>query len=129
MKHYLLLILTLLLSTTLKAQKADVFIPIGKYIQLGDSEKLSAWFADNLELNILGEINDCSKIQATQIIKDFFIKYKPKHFEIIHKSGKIPMKYAVATLNAGGERFRMTLFVKIQTSGNEILQIRIARIE
>ena len=32
----------------------DVFTPIGKYIQSGDYDKLSAWFADNLELNILG---------------------------------------------------------------------------
>ena len=26
----------------------DVFNPIAKYIALGDAEKLSAWFSDNL---------------------------------------------------------------------------------
>ena len=27
---------------------ADVFVPIGKYIQQGDAESLSAWFADKV---------------------------------------------------------------------------------
>lgn len=108
-------------------QEQDVFVPIGKYIQQGDSESLSVWFASNLELDILGNINDYSKIQATQIMKDFFTTYKPKSFSIIHKSGKAPMKYAIGNLNAGGEAFRITLFVKTQSDGNQIQQLRIER--
>ncbi len=113
----------------LKGQQAqDVFVPIGKYIQQGDSESLSAWFANNLELDILGKNSDCSKVQATQIMKDFFVTYTPKSFSIIHKSGKAPMKYAIGNLNAGGETFRVTLFVKTQqNSGNQIQQLRIER--
>lgn len=109
------------------AQDQDVFVPIGKYIQQGDSEKLSAWFASNLELDILGNVNACSKVQATQIMKDFFVNYTPKSFSIMHKSGKAPMKYAVGSLSAGGEKFRITLFVKTQESGNQIQQLRIER--
>ena len=117
------------LVSGLKAQQAqDVFVPIGKYIQQGDSESLSAWFANNLELDILGKTSDCSKVQATQIMKDFFVTYTPKSFSIIHKSGKAPMKYAIGNLNAGGETFRVTLFVKTQqNSGNQIQQLRIER--
>lgn len=108
--------------------QSDVFVPIGKYIQLGDTDKLSAWFASNLELDILGNVNNCSKTQATQIIKDFFVNYTPKSFAIIHKSGRAPMKYAIGNLSAGGESFRVTLFVKIQEKGgNQIQQIRIER--
>ncbi len=119
----------LLTFTGLRAQQTqDVFVPIGKYIQQGDSESLSAWFANNLELDILGKTNDCSKVQATQIMKDFFVTYTPKSFTIIHKSGKAPMKYAIGNLNAGGETFRVTLFVKTQKeSGNQIQQLRIER--
>lgn len=119
----------LLAFTVLRAQQTqDVFVPIGKYIQQGDSESLSAWFANNLELDILGKTNDCSKVQATQIMKDFFVTYTPKSFTIIHKSGKAPMKYAIGNLNAGGETFRVTLFVKTQKeSGNQIQQLRIER--
>ncbi len=115
--------------TTASAQNKsqDVFVPIGKYIQNGDAESLSVWFAGNLELDILGNVNDCSKVQATQIMKDFFVNYTPKSFAIIHKSGKAPMKYAIGNLNAGGETFRVTLFVKTHTNGNQIQQLRIER--
>lgn len=125
----LLFSLILLNFSGLNGQQAqDVFVPIGKYIQQGDSESLSAWFANNLELDILGKTSDCSKVQATQIMKDFFVTYTPKSFTIIHKSGKAPMKYAIGNLNAGGETFRVTLFVKTQqNSGNQIQQLRIER--
>lgn len=125
-------LLSTLLFTAISSvfsQDQDVFVPIGKYIQKGDSEKLSAWFASNLELDILGNVTDCSKVQATQIMKDFFVNYTPKSFSIIHKSGKAAMKYAIGTLNAGGEKFRITLFVKTQASGNQIQQLRIEREE
>lgn len=123
----LLAIAILSLNCSFAQKQADVFVPIGKYIQLGDAEKLSAWFAGNLELDILGSVSACSKVQATQIMKDFFVNYTPKNFKIIHKSGKAPMKYAIGELNAGGETFRVTLFVKTQTNGNQIQQLRIER--
>lgn len=123
-------VLLTFLCTTLvpaSAQDQDVFVPIGKYIQQGNPEKLSAWFASNLELDILGAVNDCSKVQASQIMKEFFITYTPKSFSIIHKSGRPPMKYAIGTLNAGGEKFRITLFVRTNETGNQIQQLRIER--
>jgi hypothetical protein len=108
-------------------QAQDVFTPISKYIQNGDSERLSAWFAPNLEIDIMGNSSVCSKQQATQIIRDFFNEYSPKSFEIVHKSGKAPMNYAIGNLSAGGSKFRVTLFVKTQKEGNFIQQMRIER--
>ncbi len=105
----------------------DVFVPIAKYVQNGDSEKLSAWFAQNLEVDILGIVNVCSKAQAKQIIKEFFSNYSPKSFIITYRSGKPPMKFAIGNLSAGGSKFRVTLFVKIQDDGNFIQQIRIEK--
>lgn len=128
MKKLYLYILFAFASVQLFAQQEnDVFVPIGKYIQNGDSQKLSAWFANNLELEITGNTNDCSKIQATQIMKDFFIKYPPKTFSIIHKSGKAPMKYAIGTLTTESDSFRITLFVKTETDGNYVQQLRIEK--
>jgi len=130
MKRVLLLtFLSLFSFNYLSAQQSDqdVFIPIGKYIQSGDYEKLSAWFADNLELDILGTINNCTRNQAKLIMKNFFTNYTPKNFSIIHKSGQAPMKYAVSSLNAGGEKFRVILFVKTTDDINSIQQLRIER--
>lgn len=114
-------------SSSYAQKPADVFVPIGKYIQMGDSDKLSAWFSNNLELDILGSVSACSKVQATQIMKDFFVKYTPKSFSIVHKSGKAPLTYAIGNLSAGGEMFRVTLFVMTQEKGNQIQQLRIER--
>ena len=123
----LLLLFSLPLTGVRAQQTQDVFVPIGKYIQLGDAESLSAWFASNLELDILGNTNECSKVQATQIMKDFFVNYTPKSFSIVHKSGKAPLTYAIGSLSAGGEKFRVTLFVMTQEKGNQIQQLRIER--
>ena len=143
MKKILLLAMFVIFSLTAPAQsmqfmrtsqsnvqsntEQDVFTPIGKYIQSGDYEKLSAWFADNLELNILGAINNCTRNQARLIIKNFFTNYTPKKFTIIHKSGKAPMKYAVGSLTAGGEKFRVILYVKTTDGVNSIQQLKAER--
>ncbi len=109
------------------SQEQDVFVPIAKYIQNGDAERLSAWFAPNLELDILGTTNVCSRQQAKQIVKEFFNEYSPKVFTISYRSGKAPMVYAIGSLSAGGNKFRVTLFVKTQKEGNFIQQMRIEK--
>ncbi len=110
-----------------QANGQDVFVPIAKYIQNGDAERLAVWFAPNLEIDILGTNNVCSRQQAKQILKEFFVEYSPKSFNIQYRSGKPPMKYAVGNLNAGGSKFRVTLFVKTQQEGNFIQQLRIEK--
>ena len=62
-----------------------------------------------------------------QIIKEFFNNYSPKSFVIAYRSGKPPMKYAIGNLNAGGSKFRVTLFVKIQDDGNFIQKLRVEK--
>lgn len=89
----------------------DVFMPIGKYILQGDAESLSSWFADNLEVSILSNEVDASREQACQIVKSFFDTYTPRSFNITHTAGRANMKYALATLNAGGDMFLITIFV------------------
>ena len=105
----------------------DVFTPIGKYIEAGDAEKLSAWFADNLELDITGSVNSCTRSQAKLIMKNFFNNNTPKKFTIIHKSGRPPMSYAVGSLSAGAEKFRVIIYVRTSDGKNSIQQLRIEK--
>ena len=105
----------------------DVFTPISKYFQAGDYNSLSAWFADNLELDILGSNSNCSRNQARRIMKNFFADYTPKSFEIVHKSGKTPMRYAIGVLQAGGESFQVTLYVRTGEGKSDIQQLKIER--
>ena len=108
------------------ADNYDVFIPIAKYIRLGDAERLSAWFDDNLEITILSKTNTCSRNQAKQIVKQFFDSYKPRDFEINHTAGRDNMKYAIGNLGAGGEKFEVTIFVNLK---NNNYRIKIFKIE
>ena len=105
----------------------DVFNPIAKYLSLGDADKLSAWFSDNLEITIFSTTNDSSRNQARQIMKSFFKSYTPREFEITHKAGRPKMKYALGTLNAGGELFVVTIFVNLSGKDYKIQQLKIER--
>lgn len=121
--------ITLLSCVQMSAQDSsyDVFNPISKYISEGDAEKLSAWFSDNLEVTIFSQSNDSSKNQARQIMKSFFRSYTPRSFEIMHKAGRSNKKYALGTLNAGGEMFMVTIFVNYHEQDYRIQHIKIER--
>ena len=106
----------------------DVFNPIAKYLAMGDAEKLSAWFSDNLEVTIFSDSNDSSRNQARQIVKSFFRSYTPRSFEITHKAGRSNVKYALGTLNAGGEMFLVTIFVGYDDTAYRIQHLKIERI-
>jgi hypothetical protein len=133
MKRYLIgtLIAALLcfFNAGVSAQESgyDVFVPISKYLALGDADKLSAWFSDNLEVTIFSDSNDSSRNQARQIMKSFFRSYTPRSFEITHKAGRSNMKYALGTLNAGGEMFIVTIFVGYSESSYKIQHLKIER--
>ena len=127
----ILLAITLTLSLSASAQDKgrDVFTPIANYMAQGDADRLSAWFSDNLEVAIFTTSNDCSSSQARQIMKSFFKSYTPRSFEVSHEAGRTNMKYALGTLNAGGEMFLVTIFVNFQGDGYKIQQIKIERLD
>lgn len=106
----------------------DVFNPIAKYLAMGDADKLSAWFSDNLEVTIFSDSNDSSRNQACQIMKSFFRSYTPRSFEITHRAGRSNMKYALGTLNAGGEMFAVTIFVGYNGKTYKIQHLKIERL-
>lgn len=105
----------------------DVFVPIAKYISQGDAAKLSAWFADNLEISIISGTNDSSRKQARQILSSFFETHTPRSFTISHKASRANMKYVLGTLNAGGESYLVTIFVNYKDNGYQIQQFKIER--
>ena len=130
--RYILTILTIFTySIVLPAQdkqsENDVFVPIAKYLENGNATNLSAWFADNVELVIFGSRNNCSRNQAKQIMRNFFINYTPNNFDVVHKSGNYPMKYAIGVLEGGGNEFKVTIFVKTTERGNHIQQLSIEK--
>ncbi len=108
------------------SEQGDVFVPIAKYMQAGQYENLSAWFADNLELSVMDQTSNCSRNQAKLIMKQFFADYSPKSFTVVHKGGNTPMRFAVGNLVAGADKFRVIIYVRIADNGkSSIQQLRI----
>ena len=103
-------------------------MPIAKYLGQGDAEKLSAWFADNLEITIMSTTIDSSKNQAKQILKSFFENHTPRSFTINHTASRSNSKYALGYLNAGGELFEVTIFVNACKNTYKIQQLKIDRL-
>ena len=106
----------------------DVFVPIAKYLGQGDAERLSAWFADNLEITIMSTTIDSSKNQAKQILKSFFENHTPRSFKINHTASRSNSKYALGYLNAGGELFEVTIFVSNCKNTYKMQQLKIDRL-
>lgn len=128
LKIFLASVALLCASQIARSDGYDVFVPIAKYIGQGDADKLSAWFADNLEISIMSTSNDSSKNQAKQILKSFFSNYTPRSFEISHTASRSNSKYALGYLNAGGEVFMVTIFVSNSKNEFKIQQLKIDRI-
>ncbi len=114
-------------SLSCRAQGGDVFQPVSKYLGQGDAEALSAWFADNLEIGILQKEANSSRNQAKQILKTFFESHTPRSFTITHTAGRPGLKYALGSLNAGGEVFNVTIFVSCKGDDTRIQQLKIER--
>ena len=109
-------------------RKGDIFNTIAKYIQRGDSDKLSIWFAEDLDISISGEEVHSSKTQAKYILKDFFENHSPQKFVILNKSGNPNMKYSIGQLQCvDGESFRIILLVRNLNSSQVIVRLRIER--
>ena len=132
MKQTVTILFSLLISLgnsfgTTPQPATELFAEVEKSLKTGDVDTLSDWFSDNLDIEILNDSNISSKNQAKQILKRFFAKYTPKNFNFIHKSGSDRVEYGIGTLIAGGESFRITIFIQKVDKKQSISQIRIEK--
>jgi len=124
------LVIFLLSAPSAGAQTADydVFVPIAKYMSMGDVDAISTWYAKNLDMEVLSKGGNSSRNQAKRILKNFFDSYTPRSFKINYTAGRANMKYALGTLNAGGENFLVTIFVSSKGDTYTIQQMKIERV-
>jgi len=78
----------------------------------GNADALAPHFNERFQLTLLGTDHRVSQPQAKEIMRDFFKKYPPVSFEIIHKGDKKDSNFAVGTLRTKSETFRINLFFK-----------------
>lgn len=124
-KHILLLIIAFVaLGNYAGAQIPDDVI---LSLKSGNAAKLANHFSDNVELVVLDNENVYSKAHAQQVISDFFQKYPPQNFSIIHQGGKDGSNYAIGNLQVENEKFRVYFLIKSKDGASYIHQLRIER--
>ncbi|MFC2096386.1 DUF4783 domain-containing protein [Bacteroidota bacterium] len=93
--------------------------------RVGSAEELARYFNNTIELVLLDKEDVYSKIQAQQIVDNFFIEYFPKNFEFIHQGGKGESKFAIGKLETFNGTFRVTILIKLKDEKPLIHQLRI----
>jgi len=103
---------------------ANAGIPeIFKAIGSGDVATLSSYFDENVEVYIEGNQEVLSKTEATEMIKSFLNRNKPKSFVQAHQGaskGK-DAQYCIGDLNTINGNFRVYIYLK-NVSGTQIIQ-------
>jgi len=84
---------------------------------------VARFFGSTVDLTIIANEEVYSKIQAEQVLKEFFAKNHPRSFKIIHKGGsKEGARYGIGSMKTNqGQTFRTYIYVK-QNGKNILVQ-------
>lgn len=120
----LLSLILVLAGTTFGA--LDLLDDIANALRSGDSRSVSRYFGSTVDLTIISQEEVYSKVQAEQVLKDFFTKNPPRSFSLIHKGeSKEGARYAIGTLvTAQGITYRTYFFIKQQGNSATIQELR-----
>ena len=104
----------------------DIFDDISNSLRSGDAKAVSRFFGNTVDLTIINQEEVYSKMQAEQILRDFFSKNTPRSFTIIHQGlSKEGARYAIGNLTtAQGVVYRTYFFVKSQGGASVIQELR-----
>lgn len=120
----LLLTLTICLSATINAQKAN---KISESFESGDAEAMAGFFHQSVDMNLPDNNGIYQKEQAKMLLEKFFSDNIPSSFEIKHEGGsKQKSKFQIGKLNTENGSFRTYL---LYNSKDDVLQIIELRIE
>jgi len=120
-----ILLFILCTASFLNQQTNDLPQGIVNALKEGNSSLLSQYFNTSLELVLPAAQDDIySKQQAELIVRDFFTKYVPISFVVIHQGGPVESPYAIGTLTTKSGSYRVTVYIKLRDNKPFINQLR-----
>lgn len=120
---YLVFSLALTFPVLSQSSTAD---DIADMLKTGNSNGLSGYFMNNVDLTILETDDVYSKTQATQVTKRFFDENPPSAFVVKHQGkSKLDDHYRIGTLSTENGDYRVTFFLKNHEGKYRIKQLRI----
>ncbi len=123
MKNILTILSFMMLGINIASAEFDLLDDIANALRSGDARSVSKFFGTSVDLTILSQEEVYSKVQAEQVLKDFFTKNQPRSFTIIHKGeSKEGARYAIGSMiTTQGVNYRTYFFIK-QQGGTAIIQ-------
>lgn len=98
---------------------------ISEAVNSGSAKALAGYFDSNVEITIGSTEGAYSKTQAEHVVRDFFNKFPPSSFKIVHQSSSDgDLSYAIGSLTTNGETFRTYILLKKSGSEYKIQQIK-----
>lgn len=93
-------------------------------IQAGNADALTGFLQSQVEITLPGADQSYSSQQATFILKDFFTKFAPKSFSVIHTGESGTTNYATGTYVSGNGTFDTNIFLKNVQGVFKVTQLR-----
>ena len=123
MKQFLL---GLFLVTTIFVHASPVSDNLATALKNGDATEISSYFDASVDLSIPKNEGVFSKIQARLILKTFFLKNKPSHFNVVHNgNSKNNSHYSIGNLITKQGTFRTYILYKENHKKITILELKI----
>lgn len=98
------------------------------HFKTGSSKEIARYFDQTVLLNINGTNGDYSKSQAEYILRDFFLKYPPLDFSVVHQAGSPgPTVFYVGSYLTKSEQFRVLIKGYSKTEALRIYSIDIIK--
>lgn len=93
--------------------QAETINKVKEAIKAGSAKEISQHFYQTIDVTLEGDIQNYSKTQAEYVLKEFFQKYPPSSFMIVHQgASKAGMPYAIGQYISGENTFRVWLRIK-----------------
>jgi len=116
-----MLAVLLLFLCNISIAQTDVITEISNGIKEANAEKISRYFSANIDLTTDKGEEMYSKVQATGVLRDFFVRYPVRNYTILHKGQKDEAEYVVGTYTSTRHiNFRVYFFIK-QSGNTKIL--------
>ncbi|WP_076498457.1 DUF4783 domain-containing protein [Belliella pelovolcani] len=94
----------------------------------GSSREIARYLEQGVELNINGNQGEFSKNQAELVLRDFFKKYPPENFEIVHESNSgEQIKNYIGTYTSMGDPYRILIKGRLIRDEMRIYSIEIMK--
>jgi hypothetical protein len=92
----------------------------------GDSREIAKNFSSSVALSIINEEDVYSKVQAEQILREFFSKHSPSASSVLHLINTNPnMRFGILSLQTRNGKFRISITSKKLNNAFLITELRI----